>query len=141
MICATNTIYADEITIKFLNCTGKDLLANWTGFKVNVDHEAPNDVLQGQFELPGHVKGVFKTLKMFRTSSTSPDEHVFSFYFITGISGHVHFAFAPYKYSGTLYGTKVSMSSSSSTIYTPKGILEVQNSSTDLVADVLIGCE
>lgn len=141
ILLTANTAFADEIILKFLNCTGKDLAANWTGYKVNIDRSAPNDVQQGQFELPGNKRVITKTLKLYRTSPTSTDEHLFSFYFIQGLSGHVTFNATPYQYNQTLYGSKFTMTSSSANIYLPKSSLEVPNGSTSLIADILIGCE
>jgi hypothetical protein len=141
MIGLAQSIYASDITLKFLNCTGKDLTANWSGYKVNIDRDAPLDVLEGQFELPGNKRVISKTLKLYRANAATPDEHLFSFYFIEGISGNVKFVSIPVKYSETVYGNKISLTSSNSLIYLPKISIEVPNATTTAIADILIGCE
>lgn len=145
LACAVGNVYADQVTLRFLNCTGKELIANWSGYNVNINHAAANDILQGQIKLPQGKKLVTKTLNLYRADITSRDEHKFSMFFVHGMSGKVDFAFTNYTLTtGTntpLYGNRIAMTSSSN-IYLPKTLIEVSETTAPIpIADIQIGCQ
>lgn len=146
---AATSAYADQIKIKFLNCTGKPITINWTGYKVNLDHEAGYEVIQGQIGLPSGV-GIFggdkvndHTLNIYRSNAngSTMDEHYFSMDFIQGIYGTVTLSFAQYLTNDRTYGNRINIKSTNGNIYVPNVPIETTNTTSQtLIADVRIGC-
>jgi hypothetical protein len=145
LACAVGNVYADQVTLRFLNCTGKELIANWSGYNVNINHAAVNDILQGQIKLPKGKKLVTKTLEIYRADINSRDEHKFSMFFVQGMSGKVDLAFTNYIVTNgnnlPIYGNRITMTSSSN-IYLPKTLIEVSQTTAPIPnADIQIGCQ
>jgi hypothetical protein len=150
LVCAATSAYADEIKLKFLNCTGKRVTINWTGYKVNLDQAADYEVIQGQFSLPTGV-GILggdkindHTLQIFRsnTNGSTMDEHYFTMDFVQGVYGTVTLSFSQYLTDDRKYGNRIKLSSTNNNIYVPNNNFDVTPTTTPtLVADVRIGCQ
>jgi hypothetical protein len=149
LACVATPALADEIILKFLNCTGKNLTINWTGYKVNVNHDASYDVMQGQIGLPSGV-GVFGgdkindyTLKIYRSNpnGSTTDEHFFAMDFLQGVYGTVTISFSQYLTEDRIYGNRIKLSSTNPSIYVPNTSIGTTPSTTPTqIADIRIGC-
>ena len=143
LACAATSAYADEVKLKFLNCTGNTLTVYWTGYKVNIDHEASYDVIQGQISLPGGSRVVDKTLSIYRANSngSTTDEHLFTMDFVQGVYGNVFFGFTQYLTNDRQYGNRIKITSNKDSIYVPNIPIEVTNQTTPApIVDIRIGC-
>ena len=150
LACAATSAYADEIKLKFLNCTGKRLTVNWTGYKVNLDHDAAYDIIQGQFSLPtgvgilGGEKINDHLLQIYRSNSngSTMDEHFFTMDFVQGVYGTVTISFSQYLTDDRKYGNRMKLGSNNPNIYVPNNTFDVTpTTSPTLVADIRIGCQ
>lgn len=145
LACVATSAYADALQLKFLNCTGRTIVVNWTGYKVNIDHEAPYDVLQGQIALPGGSSSTVtdKTLNIYRSNAngSTSDEHFFSMDFVQGMYGNVLLSFSQYLTNDRTYGNRVKINSNNSSIYVPNVPFEITTTtSPTLIADIRVGC-
>ncbi|MDQ2993771.1 MAG: hypothetical protein M3R00_02340 [Pseudomonadota bacterium] len=145
--------FADDVTLRFLNCTGKELTAYWYGYRVNVDSDAGNSTLQGQIILPGDKLSVTHNLNVasYDVDTGVMSDHGFDLKFVQGVQGFVNFSFKD-SYLERLVGQSdndlsfvawnVINLTASSNFYLPKTQVRVTKTTEPTpVVDIQIGCQ
>jgi hypothetical protein len=144
LACATSTSYAvskpDELKLRFMNCTGKAIVTDWSGYKTNVDKNPTPGVQSGKFTLPAGKLIVNKTLRIYRTDFTVQDEHSFNLVFSQGITASTKLIFSTFKGNFDYYSNIININSTNN-VYAPNTRLIVDGISPAPVADIQIGCE
>ncbi|MDQ2993772.1 MAG: hypothetical protein M3R00_02345 [Pseudomonadota bacterium] len=133
-VCANNA-FADDVSLRLLNCTGTAVTANWLGFKTNVDSKASDSVLSGQIVIPAKQITIIKNLNILRVPGSRQEGHSFVLNFVQGASGKVEFLF-----QGFVNGGETISLTSSENIYLPNTSIYV-TSSKKPAADIQIGCQ